>query len=58
MKSQPGKQTIAIDLLSNISRSKGNQAIKFGQSIKYTTCKITQIVMEKVFPNPFVKNQN
>ena len=36
MMSQPGLQTIAIHLLPNISRSKGNQAMKFGQVIKYT----------------------
>ena len=33
MTSQPGLQTIAIHMLSNISQSKGNQAIKFGQLI-------------------------
>ena len=31
MTSQPGQQTIAIHILTNISRSKGNQAIIFGQ---------------------------
>ena len=31
MKSQPGKQTIAIHILPNVSRSKGNQTIKIGQ---------------------------
>ena len=31
MTSQPGKQTIAIHILLNISRSKNNQAMKFGQ---------------------------
>ena len=35
MKSQPGQQTILIHILSNISRSKGNQTMKFGQSIEY-----------------------
>ena len=35
MAPQPGKQTIAIHILPNISRSKGNQKIKFGQLIKY-----------------------
>ena len=30
MTSQPTKQTIAIDILPNISRQKGNQAMKFG----------------------------
>ena len=35
MTSQTGQQIIAIHILSNISRSKGNQAIKFGQLIEY-----------------------
>ena len=33
--SQPGKQTIEIFILPNISRSKGNQTMKFGQLIEY-----------------------
>ena len=37
MTSQPGKQAIAIAILTNISRSKGNQAMKFGQSTEYKT---------------------
>ena len=36
MTSQPGWQTIAIHILSNILRSKGNQAMKFGQLIEYS----------------------
>ena len=32
---QTGYQTIAIHILPNISRSKGNKAIKFGQLIEY-----------------------
>ena len=35
MTSQPGPQTIAIHILPDISQSKGNQTIKFGQLIKY-----------------------
>ena len=35
MRSQPGKKTISIHTLLNISRTKGNQTIKFGQLIKY-----------------------
>ena len=35
MTSQPGKQIIAIHILPNISKSKGNQAIKFGRLIEY-----------------------
>ena len=33
--SQPGKETIAVHILPNVSRSKDNQAIKFGQLIEY-----------------------
>ena len=33
--SQPGKKTIAIHIFSNISQSKDNQILKFGQLIKY-----------------------
>ena len=41
MTSQPGLQTIAIHILSNISQSKGNQTMKFGQLIeKYFSSKI------------------
>ena len=35
MKSQSGLQTIAIHILPNISQSKGNQTMKFGQLIEY-----------------------
>ena len=35
MTSQPPFQTIAIDVLPNISQNKGKQAMKFGQLIEY-----------------------
>ena len=35
MTSQTGKKIIRILILPNISRSKGNQAMKFGQFIEY-----------------------
>ena len=35
MTSQTGQETIAIHILPNISRSKGNQTMKFGQLIRY-----------------------
>ena len=35
MTSQPGEQTTKIHVLTNISKSKGNQAIKFGQLTEY-----------------------
>ena len=33
--SQPGKQKIVIHILPNISKSKGNQKMKFGHLIEY-----------------------
>ena len=60
MTSQTGKQTIPIHILSNISRSKANQTMKFGQLIEYNT---RNIFVEKsyrkcgeLFPDPFLKN--
>ena len=35
MTSQAGLETIAIHILPNISQSKGNQTMKFGQLIQY-----------------------
>ena len=35
MTSHPGQQTIEIDKLPNISRSKDNQRMKLGQLIEY-----------------------
>ena len=35
MTSQSWKETIAIHILSNTLRSKGNQAMKFGQLIEH-----------------------
>ena len=46
MTSQPGKQTIAIPILPNMSRSKGNQIMKFGQLIEYN---IRNIFLEKSY---------
>ena len=40
MTSQPGKQTNAIHILPNISRSKGNQEMKFSQLIEYNMRKM------------------
>ena len=58
--SQPGKQTIAIHILSNISKSKGHQTMAFGQLIEYN---IRNIFLEKLYtkyggatiPRPFSK---
>ena len=40
MTSQPGLQTIAIQILPNISQSKGNQMMKFGQLREYNKSNI------------------
>ena len=60
MTSQPGQQTIAINMLPSISRSKGNQTVKFGQLIE---CNTRNIFPEKSYtkcgeeniPRPFSK---
>ena len=62
MTSQPGTQVIAVHILPKISRSKGNQTMKYGQ---LTECNMRNIflenhsqnVMEKLFQDPFLKNQ-
>ena len=62
MTPQPGKQS-TIHILPNISRSKGNQTMKFGRLIKYYMKnfflkKHTQNILEKPFPDLFLKNWN
>ena len=55
MTSQPGKETIATHVLP---------CMKFGKLIQNITCETfflknhLQIVMEKLMPDPFLKNQN
>ena len=46
MTSQPGKQTIAIHMLLNISRRKGNQTTKIGPFIYYN---MRNIFLEKSY---------
>ena len=46
MTSQTGWQTIAKHKLPNISRNKGNQAMKFGQLIEYN---MRNIFVEKSY---------
>ena len=46
MTSQSGSQTIEIHILPNISSSKGNQKIKFGQLIEYN---MRNIFLEKSY---------
>ena len=49
MTSEPGLQTIAIHILPMISQRKGNQAMKFGQLIKYNKRNIfSSKIMQKM----------
>ena len=62
MTSQLDYQAMAIHNLPNISRSKGIQRVKFGQLIEYDIRNSflknnTQNVVEKLFPDLFLKNQ-
>ena len=61
--SQTGKQIITIYVLLNILRSKGNQITKFDQLIdtNWETLFLkndTQNKVEKLVPDPFIKNKN
>ena len=56
MTSQTGQQIIRIHILTNISRSKGKQAIKLGQSIDYNMRNTKRGV--KTSRRPFMKNQD
>ena len=63
MTSKPRKQKIAIHILPNISRSKSNQTMKFGQLLEYSMSNIflknhTQNMVEKLFTDHFLKRQN
>ena len=63
MTSQPWKQTIAMHILLYISRNKANETMKFGQLIQHNMIIFflknhAQYVMEKLFLDPFLKNQN
>ena len=63
MTSHTGQQIITINILPNILRSKGNQAMKLGHLIEYTMRNIflknhRQNVVEKLAAHPFMKNQN
>ena len=63
MTSQPDKQTIAMHILPNISRSQGNQTMKFGQLIVYNMKNIflenltkRENLIKKTVPRHFFKN--
>ena len=49
MTSQPGKQTIPLPILSNISISKSDQTMKFGQLIEITFSQLIGCNMKKIF---------
>ena len=53
MTSQSGKQTIAINTLPKILRSKGNQSMKFTQLIEYN---MKNIILEKSYTKCGVEN--
>ena len=61
--SRRGKQTIEVHILSNFWRSKGNQAMNFGQLIGYN---MRNIFVEtswakcagETIPRPYLRNQN
>ena len=46
MTSQPGQQRIVIHIFPNISKSKGNQTMKFDQLIE---CNMRNIFLEKSY---------
>ena len=59
--SQPSYQTIVIHILLNISRSKGNQTLKFGQLIEYNMKnmfieKSYNHVVQELVTDPYLKN--
>ena len=59
--SQPSYQTIVIHILLKISRSKGNQTMKFGQLIEYNMKnmfieKSYNHVVQELVTDPYLKN--
>ena len=56
MTSQPEKQAVAMYILVNITSSKGNETIKFGQLIEYICLKNSyQKCAEENISRPFSK---
>ena len=60
MTSQPGLRAIAIQILPNISQSKGNQTMKFSQLIEYNKRNIFlqklwgETEAERLLPDPLL----
>ena len=53
----PGKQTVTLPILLNLSQSKGNQTLKFGQVMEYNKkniffLKIMQKMRLRLVPEP------
>ena len=50
----------AVQILPNVSKSKGNQTMEYGQLIakKFLLKNHPQNVVEKPVPDPVLKNQN
>ena len=58
MMSQSGTQVIAILILPNFLRRKGNRTVKLGLLIKYNMRNIfLKDVVGKFVPDPFIKNK-
>ena len=58
MMSQSGTQVIAILILPNFLRRKGNRTVKLGLLIKYNMRNIfLKDVVGKLVPDPFIKNK-
>ena len=60
MSSQIEQQIIKIHILTNTSKSKGNQTVKFGQLIEYNINIFflknhSENAVEKLVPDPFLK---
>ena len=54
MTSQTGKQTITLHILSNISRNKGNQTMKFGKLLENNVKNHAVNVAGRLAPNLFL----
>ena len=57
MTSQPGKQTIAIYIMLNISIGKGSQTMKFGQLIEYSMRNMLKVSGETISRPIFKKSK-
>ena len=63
MKPQPGKQAFVLPIWPYISIIKGNRTMKFAKLIEFNMKNIfhekhTKNVVQKLFSDPFLKNQN